>query len=920
LFAIEHGLSDADVLVLKAAVGSAVRAGHLPETAWLPFVVYATEIGYHYSGDEYWPTFEASIPELITHGDRHYIRRSFLSFHETFSGARPTGPWADHFSIICWPITHAVLPTDLQRQFARLLFESRHILTARLLHHPDELGQRLAARSFEASSRFQKLAENTALLGRVASALLIGDEEDSPHLLPATLQRIVGDLEGERIARRWLRDAKSTATRVRTRGFRRPDPGVRPPGEGGSRSEALAPSTDPELTLRWQDGTWVAYLEFPDLSVLAARFPVVRDELNRRRAVVEGAAASPIASGRLLYGRQRLRLAAWPRPEAPLVQLEGGTPEINSILADQSVFPRASRWLFRIRTGGVATEVRGGFVRPGHEYVLLSSEPSAIQPQTWISAAMIATEGVTAWTLTLPPLLEDEHIAILQELGLGSSADVEIRPVGVVPPLWDGEGTAEWFVGETPTLAILTSRDIARAVVSLDSRLHLIDWPGETPLFVRVDGLDPGTHEVGVSLIGADDAQTIATGNFEILIRPPGARPTGGTLREGLRLLPSPVNPSLDELWDGKAAVEVLGPSGVEVDLSFGLLDRAQVIQAQARVRTALPVERPKWLNLLASRFRADSGLQQKYDEAETCVVSARHTTLGQVLLRSARAFAPLRWAGGHGRNDQPFLRLVNNTEVDVIEVEFYEFDQPEVAQRRALADDLTFRAPAGGLVVARAGEHVASAILPREAHGLRDLHAEPSFPERTKSLHSALSLLASARRWADGALPGSPAGDIWRVQVLQAITAELCSLISGGRWATVERLLAEAGPDLDLSAARSAIGQDGYQAVLGQDLAREAGGWADKAPEDRAVLFAASLDRCARHQLRLTHAQRLAEFALRLASHPASVAGWEDMELQSFLQRTLDSPVLVRAARFVIIAVDVANRDTTPGRTWAWK
>ena len=84
-------------------------------------MVYAAELGYRYSGDEYWQTFEAQTPGWAQSANRECIRSVFEKFSDTFGGARPSGAWANWFSIISWPVTHAVLPADLQRQFARLL-------------------------------------------------------------------------------------------------------------------------------------------------------------------------------------------------------------------------------------------------------------------------------------------------------------------------------------------------------------------------------------------------------------------------------------------------------------------------------------------------------------------------------------------------------------------------------------------------------------------------------------------------------------------------------------------------------------------------------------------------------------------------------------------------------------------------------
>jgi hypothetical protein len=59
VFALEHDLSKTDLDLLKAAVRAAVAQGFGARSRqwWLPFVVYAAELGYDYVGDEYWQSF-----------------------------------------------------------------------------------------------------------------------------------------------------------------------------------------------------------------------------------------------------------------------------------------------------------------------------------------------------------------------------------------------------------------------------------------------------------------------------------------------------------------------------------------------------------------------------------------------------------------------------------------------------------------------------------------------------------------------------------------------------------------------------------------------------------------------------------------------------------------------------------------------
>ena len=124
VYAIEHGLDRGDLSVLKDLVEGWVRRFRPPGRHWLPFVVYATEVGYSYEGDEYWPTIEHGAPGWSHNVGRSYIKKRFQEFERVYGGAEPRGRWASHFTIICWPITHALLPADLQRQFAKLLYLS----------------------------------------------------------------------------------------------------------------------------------------------------------------------------------------------------------------------------------------------------------------------------------------------------------------------------------------------------------------------------------------------------------------------------------------------------------------------------------------------------------------------------------------------------------------------------------------------------------------------------------------------------------------------------------------------------------------------------------------------------------------------------------------------------------------------------
>src|SRR5208337_2530623 len=74
LFALEHGLTEDEFKEISTLLRSRLAAGLRLGPHWLVWVVYATELGYDYDGDEYWSSFEQRTPqwrEKVTSGRRN---------------------------------------------------------------------------------------------------------------------------------------------------------------------------------------------------------------------------------------------------------------------------------------------------------------------------------------------------------------------------------------------------------------------------------------------------------------------------------------------------------------------------------------------------------------------------------------------------------------------------------------------------------------------------------------------------------------------------------------------------------------------------------------------------------------------------------------------------------------------------------
>jgi len=613
VFALEHDLGETDLQLLKRSVRTVVSWGLQTRhrQSWLPFVVYASEHGYDYVGDKYWPPFEADTPGW-QYDHRAWLKNQFIKFADAYGGARPTGAFARYFPIIAWPITHAVLPTYLQRQLAQLLYELRTGLSTALLSNPAELGSWLEARTHSYTERFRIFCRNTEMLGHVAAALLVGDEEDSPYLIHSTLERIVEGVSREQQARHWLASARQTASQVRLSGFKQPT-SVRSPGT----NSRLPRATDPVFFLRFLDSGWNAYAEMPDLTVLSARLPHVYDELSRCRAEVNGVRKKLVA-GRLVHGGQEVRFESWPDPARSFIQLEGGSAPVNRVIGDQCVMTPGPWWLFRRQGGGLAIEIKGRLLRPGQSYVLVWASDQQVPTVLRSKVVAINVSGVSAYRLDVPDHLTDADVAVLDAQGFSVLSNVAIRPVGVVASAWDGEGAVEWLAGEPAIVGIRSELLPTRCLITAANEPFFADWPtGQTELFFAMDGLDIGTCEVSTVLFGAG-GQELSSGSLVVTIRDPQVRPEGATAGEAIRMFASPARPTLAELWEEDASVVVDGPTGSEAELRVSLLGREGAELTALRRKLVLPVDERAWTSL-AKAVSAERQFKASYEEAESC-------------------------------------------------------------------------------------------------------------------------------------------------------------------------------------------------------------------------------------------------------------------------------------------------------------
>lgn len=933
LFALEHGLDSAQLESLATAVREHVVSRPPSRDHDLVWIVYSAEVGYNYAGDEYWQTFEQSTPGWDIHGDRYWIRDRYQSFQARFNGALPSGAWAHHFSIICWPITHAILPRDLQRQLARILYEVRHSFSADLLDSPESLGDFIAVRSWDSTSRFANFCQEPQLVGQIAAALLLQSESDNDALIfPATLKRIGEDLERERTAREWLRGARRFAREkasIRGLSLRR---GAAPSFVGQpeqARREAIALGIEPRLMLRRtgiQTATWNVELEIPDLSHLLLRFPEIRNILTGSRCTVAGSSGRPLARGRLLHGTQRITLQRWPNPTEVLLRFEDTDPQLDYLLRTECLLRPGPNWLFRIASDGIGYESRGLRARAGQSYVVVSNS-GPFESSTYIQGIELGCDAAHAALIQLPEALTPEWEKTLRDIGIGQARTIDVWPSGLAAAVWDGEGHGEWLASERPCIAISSDHPLEEIVLTLrtEETTSLVlrpIIPGD-PVFVELPQLPVGLHTVSVSNRKDASGRVEPLGELDVLIRIREARQwSPGVSSQGPLLVQvEPPVPTLEQLWEGDTQITLLGPVNrhARCRVSFFASQGSEATLVQHLPRLSLPVQPTRWRDYFDKHVRRTPKAQAAYDAARMCELAFTAEELGAFSVRCERQFTPIRLAIRRDR-DGHLVRLFDDTgDESKPTVSRSAFESPFDEESFELASE--YRVPsAGGMYVARLKNLTTAIIAPPTVNALSDFQCAPQMENATRSLDAVMGAISTAVLWAGARLPGDFFSMTRKQEVLYSLVRHTFGLICGDNWATAEAGLADSRNGLER--LQDAISRRSDEVGLGVVLMRDHPDLAQLPNRDRVDRIAELGKRFLR--IHENEAFWLAELALRLASAPGDAELWAGERLRNGVSRLMELPTLARSARFLVLATHFhIDSRTAPNELfagWGWK
>ncbi|WP_140908580.1 hypothetical protein [Cognatiluteimonas lumbrici] len=799
IFALEHGLQ-IDVLELAGELSKQLQYGKPNNAYWLAWVVFATEVGYNYDGAEYWQTFKERLPDwgvIDTPKNRTRIRVWFRRFANTYNGVRPSGTWARQFRIIAWPITHAILPQDLQYQFAKSLHSNRYQIAA--YSDPLAIGRQIHHCTANASSRFREFCQQEELVGRIALALLGGETEDLPLSAEATL-RIVGDLGSMQEAREWLEEARSDIRRIR--GVRRQRQGERTSQGQVSHSQARF-NLRPSLLLSQEGDAWRVGVQMPSFASLAAASPEVNKYLQKTKVQYVGGSGDWHPARVLTIQSKVHGLQQWP-VDGQVLRFKDVFPSFEELVRQEASLSPGPLWVCRIGNDGLAREVRSHQVRPGQKYIVLGRTGYAFRKSPALRPIELRCGGLTGIQLALPEHVPDDLKHDLKSLDLSFTSTVRIWPAGVPAVSWDGEGQSEWLSTDKPCFGIAVDHDVVALDVMLDGvaalRIPRIGVRG--PSWVQLPPLPPGEHRMSIEVkYDVRQARSLGASQGEVIlnVRNPLGLEETTQQRGGLMVIVTPADATLENLERGDLRLEVFGPAGREAQLFLEVTGCETDQRAFGKV--VLPATLNDLWNLLPVETREDLG------GSSACRLLVRADEIGVFALPLERESRPVRWQLRRSKHTTT-IRLIDEAGLGVnAQCQMASLDQPTVARTLeydACIEGIEVQSP-GALFVVAGRWHLDAVIVSQPSrdglHGLSELAPAPRLDGFASSPERISGDIALQTLWIRARVVG-PLGAARQGRVVRSMRDALALLVCGPAWMQAERAFESSTKDEEAIAA----------------------------------------------------------------------------------------------------------------------
>ncbi|MCZ2152955.1 MAG: hypothetical protein LC114_03470 [Bryobacterales bacterium] len=322
----------------------------------------------------------------------------------------------------------------------------------------------------------------------------------------------------------------------------------------------------------------------------------------------------------------------------------------------------------------------------------------------------------------------------------------------------------------------------------------------------------------------------------------------------------------------------------------------------------SMPISAADWKHAFLEYCDGDPALDNHVDGARECRLHFDAGELGTSTVKLEHERRPLRWHVGRS-NQKVTLRLINESvDDDATVVDLYSYELPDHSTTLPAQQFTTpVLTPPSGLFVARNQKTETGVIVPPGLvlKGLSGLGVSPQLRRRRPLPQDIEELVDVYRRWATARLVRHPLCFSYRNRILATIESDICDLFY-----QESKIVGGAATETRPERIRNSIYEPKVRFLL-PTLRAEI---LDLRPSSRGDYLARKLFpllSCSTTTIPspdpVNGRRWIAEFVLRLASAPETLAQWATDHLGQGLLFVLKHNSLIRVARYVVLSGDVA-------------
>jgi len=447
--------------------------------------------------------------------------------------------------------------------------------------------------------------------------------------------------------------------------------------------------------------------------------------------------------------------------------------------------------------------------------------------------------------------------------------------------------------------------------------------------FIKLPELEPGRYRLNIEMTSKAD---IPIGYIDLVIKdvPLVTKVNGISLNQYTEVITEPSQPSLEDLWEGRLALEIRGPLGHIVECTVSLLDMDSnpiLYTSVSLPPLRLPVLGPDW-NKAFSRI-----VETHHDSYDVCEKVALEFNIGELwksTVECERQFTPVRWQTK--RSAEAFrARLIDDSGVPGTQVLCAEFATPAILKPFPNPESIEdFAVVPNGLYVATSrGSHSSILSFPTKLQ-LQDLKLVPRIHKVPPSLNGIMDLLRAMAYWYTSSHSGHAIPSYWKKEVLGKFHSSIRESTLTPEFNSQLRQLVET-PNLPLLNQLKAVycSRIVKNAGFADRLVSHALSTKEYAPDDLVttlVDFLRTNKFFSWLKIEGETADWLTTFAMRAANKPSSLNDWANSRMKEGVEEVfLKSRPLLHTAHLYEAAVkfamtgDATDKTSEMSARWEW-